>query len=62
MKKTYKITYTETLVHTFYVDAESLEDAVETFDKDARNGEYDFSGGEVSNTEIEAEEMPEETT
>lgn len=62
MKKTYKITYTETLVHTFYVDAESTEDAIETFDEDARNGEYDFSDGEVSNTEIEAEEMPEETT
>lgn len=61
MKKTYKITYTETLVHTFYVDAESTEDAIETFDEDARNGEYDFSDGEVSNTEIEAEEMPEET-
>lgn len=62
MKKTYKITYTETLVHTFYVDAESTEDAIETFDEDARNGEYDFSDGEVSNTEIEAEEIPEETT
>lgn len=62
MKKTYKITYTETLVHTFYVEAESTEDAIETFDEDARNGEYDFSDGEVSNTEIEAEEMPEETT
>ena len=61
MKKTYKITYTETLVHTFYVDAESPEDAVETFDEDARNGEYDFSDGEVSNTKIEAEEMLEET-
>lgn len=56
MKKTYKITYTETLVHTFYVDAESPEDAVEIFDEDARNGEYDFSDGEVSNTEIEVEE------
>ena len=54
--KTYKITYTETLVHTFYVEADSPEEAVKVFDESARAGEFDFSDGEIANTETEAEE------
>lgn len=45
--KTYKIIYTESLCHAFYVDAESIDEAREKFDKMAYNGELDYSDGEV---------------
>lgn len=45
--KTYKIIYTESLYHVFYVDAESIDEAREKFDRMAYNGELDYSDGEV---------------
>lgn len=50
--KTYKVIYTESLFHVFYVEAESEEEAREKFDKMAYNGEFDFSDGEVEDTKI----------
>ena len=44
---TYKIIYTESLYHEFYVDAESENDAREKFARQSENGELDFSNGEV---------------
>lgn len=51
--KPYKIRYTETLVHTFYVDADTQEEAIIKFQEEANNGDYDFSYGEVIDTETE---------
>ena len=45
--KTYKITYTETLIHEFYVDAENEEDADEKFKQGLYEGEFDFTRGDV---------------
>lgn len=49
---TYKIIYTESLCHAFYVDAESDDEAREKFERQSENGELDFSDGEVYNSEI----------
>lgn len=49
---TYKIIYTESLCHEFYVDAASEEDARKKFERQSENGELDFSDGEVYNSEI----------
>jgi hypothetical protein len=54
--KTYKITYTETLVHHFYVDAESETEAIECFEKGARECEFDFSNGVVDTADYTVEE------
>lgn len=54
--KTYKVTYKETLVHTFYVEANNEDEAKEVFDNKAANGEIDFSYGEVDDTEVKIEE------
>lgn len=48
----YKIIYTESLCHEFYVDAASEEDARKKFERQSENGELDFSDGEVYNSEI----------
>lgn len=50
--KEYKVTYRETLVHTFYVMADNEEEARSVFDKEASQGLVDFSDGEVVETEI----------
>ena len=50
---TYKIIYTESLYHEFYVDAESEDDAREKFELQSENGELDFSDGEVYDSGIE---------
>ena len=55
--KTYKVTYKETLIHTFYVDADDEESAKEAFEEDLMQGRVDFSDGEVTNTEYELEEL-----
>ena len=55
-KKIYKVTYIEELVHTFYVDADSLEEAEKEFNKLSCNGELDFSYGEVCDTTITIQE------
>lgn len=54
--KTYKVIYTESLFHTFYVDAESEDEAREKFDKMAYNGELDYSDGEVYDSGVESVE------
>ena len=60
MKKTYKVIYTEIVVHLFYVEAEDEVEAIEEFDRMSRNGELDFSGGEIVDTDTVAELEPEE--
>lgn len=52
--KTYKVIYTESLVHAFYVDAENEEKAREEFDRKAANGEFDYSDGEVYDSGVES--------
>ena len=54
--KTYKVTYKETLVHTFYIEADNIEDAEDTFDRFVDHGEVDFSDGELVDSEIMIEE------
>lgn len=54
--KTYKVTYKETLVHTFYIEADNIEDAEDTFDRFVDHGEVDFSDGELVDSEIKIEE------
>ena len=57
--KTYKVTYVEKLIHTFYVDANNEEEAQEVFEEDLMQGNVDFSDGEVSDTEYKLEELGE---
>ena len=57
--KTYMVHYKETLIHTFYVDANNEEEAKEAFEEDLMQGRVDFSDGEVSETECEFEELGE---
>jgi hypothetical protein len=52
--KTYKVIYTESLVHAFYVDAENEEGVREEFDRKSANGELDYSDGEVYDTSVES--------
>lgn len=54
--KLYKITYTETLVHWFYVDAVNEQQAQEIFEQKLANGEFDFSHGDVDDTDFKIEE------
>lgn len=49
--KTYKVIYTESLYHVFYVEAESEEEAREKFHQDA--ADFDYSDGEVFDSGIE---------
>ena len=55
--KTYKVTYTETLVHTFWVEAESLDEARSTFDTYVNHGEIDFSDGCLIDSDTKIEEV-----
>ena len=48
--KEYAIVYKESLLHTFYVEADSEEEAEEEFDRLVENGEIDFSDGEIYDT------------
>lgn len=54
--KTYKITYTEKLVHEFYVEANSVEEAEDIFDNKLNHGEVDFSDGCLVDSNIKFEE------
>lgn len=54
--KTYKITYKETLIHAFYVEADNEEEAQEAFEQGIINGEFDFSDGEVDETDYSLKE------
>lgn len=59
--KTYKVIYTETLAHTFYVEANSEEEADKVFREKSIECELDFSGGDVIDTGyiIDAVDEPE---
>lgn len=48
--KTYKVTYKETLIHTFYVDANNKDEADDVFQAQVMHGELDFSDGAVDET------------
>ena len=54
--KEYKVTYKETLVHTFYVWADNEDEARSAFDERVNEGLVDFSDGEVVETEISISE------
>lgn len=54
--KTYKVTYTEKLIHEFYVDAEDEYEASDKFDAMLNHGEVDFSDGCLVNSNIKIEE------
>ena len=54
--KTYKITYTENVIHEFYVDAENEEDADEKFKQGLYEGEFDFTRGDVDTSGYTIEE------
>lgn len=45
--KTYKVTYVEKLIHTFYVEANNEEEAEEAFEQGMMDGAFDLSDGEV---------------
>ena len=49
--KTYKVTYKEVLIHTFYVDANNEEEAARVFEEGCMNAQFDFSDGEVDETD-----------
>lgn len=55
-KKTYKIIYTETLVHWFYVEAENETEAKERFEQGLMDGEFDFTHGDVDSSDFKIEE------
>lgn len=50
--KSYEITYIETLVHTFYVDADSKSAARNAFDAQCNDGQIDFSDGHVVDSRV----------
>ena len=54
--KTYKVTYKETILHTFYVEANNEEEAEKVFEEGCENSQFDFSGGEVDDTDYWVEE------
>ena len=54
--RTYKITYTETLIHEFYVDAENETEAQEKFEQGIIDGDFDFTYGYVDKTDYQIEE------
>lgn len=58
--RTYKVTYTEKLVHEFYVDAENLDEASEKFYSQLNHGEVDFSYGCLADSDIKIEDTEDE--
>ena len=54
--KTYKIIYTESLYHVFYVDAENEDEAREKYNQLAFDGKLDYSDGECYDSGIESVE------
>ena len=57
--KTYKVVYTETLVHWFYVDAENETKAKERFEQGLMDCEFDFTDGYVDTADFTIEEEDE---
>lgn len=58
--KTYKVTYKETLIHTFYVEAENEQEAQNVFEKGCADGQFDFCHGYVDDTDYNIEEDDDE--
>ena len=54
--KTYKVIYKETVIHAFYVDANDEEEAREAFEQGLMDGTFDFSDGDIDETEFKIEE------
>ena len=54
--KTYKVTYIEKLIHTFYVEAENEEEAERAFEEGCMNSQFDFSDGEIDSTDYWVED------
>ena len=54
--KTFKVIYTESLYHVFYVDAENEDQAREKFNQLAFGGKLDYSNGECYDSGIESVE------
>ena len=59
--KEYKVIYTETIVHEFYVKADSIDDVGREFDRMGMECELDFSDGDLVETtrEVFDEELNE---
>ena len=55
-KRKMKVYVTETVVHTFDVEAENKEEAMREFDKKVVREEFDFSEGEIVESEIRIED------
>ena len=51
--KTFEIIYVEHIYHTFYVEANSEDEARKEFNRMASMGELDFSDGEVFDSGID---------
>lgn len=58
--KTYKVTYIEKLIHTFYVEANNEEEAERVFEEGCMNSQFDFSDGEIDTTDYWVEEDSDE--
>ena len=58
--KTYKVTYIEKLIHTFYVEANNEEEAERVFEEGCMNSQFDFSDGEIDSTDYWVEEDDDE--
>ena len=58
--KTYKVTYKETIVHEFYVEANNKEEAEKAFEEGCMEMAFDFSNGEVEETEYSVSETDED--
>ena len=54
--KTYKVTYKETLIHAFYVEANNEEEAKEVFEQGLMDGTFDFSDGDVDGADYSVKE------
>ena len=59
--KEYKIVHREELVGYFYVEAESKEEALQEYHRQASEGQIDFSDLELVDGEDIAEELEEDT-
>ena len=58
--KTYKVTYIEKLIHTFYVEANNEEEAERAFEEGCMNSQFDFSDGEIDSTDYWVKEDDDE--
>lgn len=54
---TYMITYTEKLIHSFYVEADTPEEAEAEYNRMAASGELDFSDGDIVDTTVDIEKI-----